>query len=188
MITGCCENQSGGLQSRSRTWFRWLAVVLLVLMVPYGAVTLMLTMLQRSLIFQPYRVAVIEPAELGRPAGGVHTVEVRSHDGLLLRGWHVLPDGRAARTREECDEELHSGRPLVIYFPGNAGNRTFRAQEIGVWTSQGASVLLFDFRGYGDNPGSPTEEHLAQDAHSIWRYAIADRGVPPNASSFTASR
>ncbi len=92
-------------------------------------------------------------------------------------GWHVLPDGVTARTRQQCDEELSSGRPLVIYFPGNAGNRTFRAQEIGVWTRLGADVFLFDYRGYGENPGSPTEEHLAQDAHSIWRYATADRGV-----------
>lgn len=162
---------------RCRRWLRSLFAPLLALLLVYAMVALMLTWLQRSLVFIPYRAAAIVPDELDWPAGQVHTVEVRSHDGLVLRGWHVLPDGRTAHTRQQCDAELQSGRPLVIYFPGNAGNRTFRGPEIGVWTSQDANVFLFDYRGYGDNPGSPTEEDLAQDAQSIWRYATTDVGV-----------
>jgi hypothetical protein len=79
------------LRYTRRRWLRAIAFLLLLTVAPYAMVTLMLTFLQRSLIFQPYRAAKIVPAELQRPAGGAHTVEVRSHDGLVLRGWHVLP-------------------------------------------------------------------------------------------------
>src|SRR5262249_3903266 len=40
-------------------------------------------------------------------------------------------------------------------------------------------VFLFDYRGYGDNPGEPTEESLAADARAAWRYTTKDRLVQP---------
>jgi len=180
MNSGDAKERGSHSSERQGKRFGWRrsAVLLLALLLPYGMVTLMLTFLQRSLIFQPYRARLIDPAELGLAQGVVHTVSVRSHDGLNLCGWLVLAAGRSAETPEQCDAELQSGRPLVLYFPGNAGNRSFRAQEISLWTSLGANVLLFDYRGYGDNPGSPSEEHLAKDAQSIWRFVTQQRGVP----------
>lgn len=37
--------------------------------------------------------------------------------------------------------------------------------------AHGMAVLLFDYRGYGGNPGQPTESGLADDvrtAHQFW--------------------
>ncbi len=68
----------------------------------------------------------------------------------------------------------------MIYFPGNAGHRGYRALELDVISRIGADVYLFDYRGYGDNPGSPSEEKLADDARSIWRTVTEKRGARPS--------
>src|SRR5262249_11966149 len=39
------------------------------------------------------------------------------------------------------------------------------------------SVLLLDYRGYGGNPGSPTEDGLLADARAARAYLL-DQGVP----------
>jgi hypothetical protein len=39
-------------------------------------------------------------------------------------------------------------------------------------------VLLFDYRGYGGNPGSPTEIGLARDVRAAQRYLVEQVGVP----------
>ena len=85
---------------------------------------------------------------------------------LELRGWHVLPVGRSAANREESDLELAEGRRLVLYFSGNAANRRYRVPEFGVFTDLGLDVFIFDYRGYGDNAGSPSEEMFLLDAQA----------------------
>jgi fermentation-respiration switch protein FrsA (DUF1100 family) len=152
--------------------------VVLLLVALYVLLAVMLALLQRTLIYHPLRAATIQPEDLEWPRGQVHTIELRTHDGLVLRGWHILPDGQQAQNANECDRALQSGQPLVIYFPGNAGHRAYRGEEIAVFTRQGAQVFLFDYRGYGDNPGSPSEALLARDAASIWDYATRERKVP----------
>jgi fermentation-respiration switch protein FrsA (DUF1100 family) len=98
---------------------------------------------------------------------------------LDLHGWHILPTGEIAADQDECDWQLSLGSPLVLYFSGNAGNRRYRTLECDIFTRLGCHVFLFDYRGYGDNAGSPSEERLAADAQAVWRYATAQRGVPP---------
>jgi fermentation-respiration switch protein FrsA (DUF1100 family) len=114
------------------------------------------------------------------PRGQVHTITVPAADQTVLHGWHVLPDGHTAANRAECDRELAAGRRLVLYFSGNAGNRRYRPLEFGIFTRLGADVFIFDYRGYGDNSGSPSEELLVSDARAIWNYATQERGVPAN--------
>lgn len=131
------------------------------------------------MIYLPVREHRIEPEDAGLPRGQVHTVILRTDDQLDLRGWLVLADGQSAATREECDRELASGRRLVLYFSGNGANRRYRVAEFRVLTSLGVDVINFDYRGYGDNLGSPSEERIAADARAIWDYVTRDRKVEP---------
>jgi uncharacterized protein len=39
-------------------------------------------------------------------------------------------------------------------------------------------VLLFDYRGYAANPGSPTEDGLARDARAAYRFLVDEAGFP----------
>lgn len=155
---------------------RLLRGLLLYAVLPYLGVAAMLTFFQRSLIYQGSRVESVPLSMAGR-AGNVHAVQITTHDGLGLNGWLFLAEGRTVENEEQCNRELCSGRSLVLYFPGNAGNRSHRASDCRDFTDLGANVVLVDYRGYADNPGAPTEEMLAADAMSIWREMTERRGV-----------
>lgn len=140
----------------------------------------MFSFLQRSLIYFPTHASSIEPGDAGLPPGQVQAIQVRATDEVILHGWHVLADGHSAVSRAESDRELAAGRPLVLYFSGNAGNRRYRSAEFAVFTGLELDVFICDYRGYGDNSGSPSEAKLASDARAIWDYATEERGVLPN--------
>jgi uncharacterized protein len=61
----------------------------------------------------------------------------------------------------------------VVVFNGNAGERSLRAPLAAALNRTGFSVLLFDYRGYGRNPGSPSERGLLNDAGAARAYVIA---------------
>jgi pimeloyl-ACP methyl ester carboxylesterase len=121
-----------------------LVVVLLV-----GLAVGMLTALQRRLIYFPDSTAVL-PA--GRVIDGADDLTLHTSDGLELSAWFVPP-------RPASDTHL-----AVLVAPGNGGNRSARVGLATGLSRRGFAVLLMDYRGYGGNPGSPTEEGLARDA------------------------
>ncbi|MGE5192108.1 MAG: alpha/beta hydrolase [Deltaproteobacteria bacterium] len=133
----------------------------------------------RKQTYSPVRADDLSPERWQLPGGRVHAVALQTDDGLTLNGWHFLADGCSAANRAECDRELSAGRPLALYFPGNSGHRGDRVAEAGVLTRAGADVLLFDYRGYGDNMGTPAEDAFAADARAAWRYATVERRVTP---------
>jgi uncharacterized protein len=113
---------------------------------------------QRSLIFLPSgSVPAVE-----RVLPGAQEVALTTEDGLELLAWHL---------------EASSDRATVLVAPGNAGNRAARAPLARALHTHGLGVLLLDYRGYGGNPGTPTEEGLARDARAARRYLVQRAGV-----------
>src|SRR4051812_22096674 len=111
--------------------------------------------LQRRLIYLP-DTRSMPPAATVLP--GAVDVELTTADELRLRAWW-LPDP---------DDD---GAPAVLVAQGNGGARDLRAPLARALADQGLSVLLFDYRGYGGNPGSPSEQGLA----------LGGRAPPPGA-------
>ena len=66
----------------------------------------------------------------------------------------------------------------VLFAPGNGGNRAGRAGLAEELSDRGLAVLLMDYRGYGGNPGSPSEDGLAADADAAVA-ALQELGYPP---------
>lgn len=62
---------------------------------------------------------------------------------------------------------------------GNGGDRSTRAALAVALNRMGLSVLLFDYRGYGGNPGRPSEEGLAADARAAQAWLAAQPEVDP---------
>ncbi len=85
-----------------------------------------------------------------------HSVE--TEDGIELSAWVRVDDGAV-------------DRPLVIVFPGNAGNRAGRVPLGNQLANAGYDVVLGEYRGYGGNPGTPSEDGLIADAVAITRLA-----------------
>ena len=94
---------------------------------------------------------VVTPDDAG--FGMAESVRLRTEDGLDLGAWFA----RAASTPH---------RGTIIVFNGNAGNRSYRGTLGARFVQAGFAVLLFDYRGYGGNPGSPSEDGLAADARA----------------------
>ena len=116
--------------------------------------------LQRKLVYFP-DTAPVPPAATVLDGG--RDVELTTSDGLRLGAWWLPADDPAA--------------PAVLVAPGNGGARQLRAPLARALAREGLSVLLVDYRGYGGNPGSPSEEGLARDVRAA-RQWLLDAGVP----------
>jgi fermentation-respiration switch protein FrsA (DUF1100 family) len=57
--------------------------------------------------------------------------------------------------------------PLVVVFPGNAGNRATRLPLGNGLAERGFCVMLGEYRGYGGNAGSPDEASLIGDGRAM---------------------
>jgi fermentation-respiration switch protein FrsA (DUF1100 family) len=114
---------------------------------------------QRSLLYFP-EAGPLPPADT--VLSGVEELSLRTEDGLSLGAWFIRPSGPA------------SGFTLLV-CNGNAGDRSHRAGLARRLTAAGHAVLLFDYRGYGGNPGTPTEHGLALDARAALAY-LRSRG------------
>ena len=70
-------------------------------------------------------------------------------------------------------------RGVVLFCHGNAGNISHRLDTIRQFHELGLSVLIFDYRGYGQSTGRPTEKGTYRDADAAWDYLVEQRGIPP---------
>lgn len=161
-------------------WRRNVIRFLRIVLVLWVLVIAMFAVFQRSLIYLPQRVAAVNPEEFGWSAERCQPIKVSASDGITLNGWLILADGHAARSASDFDEQLQQGRPLVLYFCGNGGHRGYRQRSIRTLTNLGGDVVICDYRGYGDNVGSPTEKLLIADAHAIWKYLTEIRRIAAN--------
>jgi fermentation-respiration switch protein FrsA (DUF1100 family) len=109
---------------------------------------------QRRMIYFPFGT-VPSPASVGLDRA--EEVTFTTEDGLTLHGWFVPADSTPVRF-------------TVIVFNGNAGHRAMRAPLAAALARHGVASLLFDYRGYGDNAGAPSEAGLVRDAHAVRAY------------------
>lgn len=136
---------------------------MLVVLLLGGAVVAMLWALQRQLIYFPDN-APVPPA--GNVLAGSRDVTLRTADGLELGAWYV-----------PAADPVDTGMAVLV-APGNGGNRAGRAGFADELSRRGLAVLLMDYRGYGGNPGSPSEDGLALDADAAVE-ALTELGYPP---------
>ena len=122
----------------------------LVFVAVVGVFLALIWALQRRLIYFPSRGPVPEAADV---IDGARDVTLETGDGLELGAWFVAPQG--------ADKDV-----AVLVANGNAGNRSSRAPLAEALADEGLSVLLFDYRGYGGNDGSPSEEGIRMDVRA----------------------
>jgi uncharacterized protein len=151
-----------------------LLVVAALLLAPLG----LLWAFQRRLIYFP-SPGPVPPAATVLP--GAAEVSFPTADGLRLQGWFVPPtpvDGRRPVPGRRAT--LPEGAPAVLICNGNGGDRSMRAALAAVFSRLGLAVLLFDYRGYGGNPGAPSEAGLAADARAALAYLAGRPDVDPD--------
>lgn len=140
----------------------WVVRAMLIAIVVLALLLAVVWVFQRRLIYYPSSGSVPPAAAV---LDGARDVTLRTSDGLRLGAWFVPPDGP--------DRDM-----AVLVAGGNGGDRSVRAPLAAALADHGFSVLLFDYRGYAGNPGSPTEEGLARDVRAAYRFLVEDADVP----------
>jgi hypothetical protein len=134
-----------------------LGAILKILLGVAVCVTLLAWIFQERLIFFP------RPLESKPARPGVEEVAIVAADGATLRGWVVRGEGAPAQ--------------LVIYFGGNAEEVSWLTAAGGDFA--GWSLLLLNYRGYGESEGRPGEKELLADALAAYDHASRLGGVDP---------
>ncbi|MBL4804041.1 MAG: alpha/beta hydrolase, partial [Alphaproteobacteria bacterium] len=88
-------------------------------------------------------------------APDMQLVEITTEDGLVLKSWYKKAD---------------DGQPTFLAFHGNGGTIWHLIPQARKITGEGYGLLLAEYRYYGGNEGTPSEEGLYKDAeaHFAW--------------------
>ena len=113
---------------------------------------------QPRMIFFPLRTLGATPTDWGY---GYEDVTLEAEDGISLHGWYIPREG---------------ARRVVLFLHGNAGNISHRRESVEIFHQLGLGVFIFDYRGYGQSEGTPSEAGLYRDAFAAWRYLTGVRG------------
>lgn len=133
--------------------------IILSVAIAYGAVVLLMYLLQSQMVYHPQKNITQTPSNVGLP---FEDVTFSTEDKVNLHGWYIPADEAEA---------------TVLYFHGNAGNISGRLQTIELLNSLGLNVFIFDYRGYGKSEGHATEEGTYRDAQAAWDYLVSEKNV-----------
>jgi fermentation-respiration switch protein FrsA (DUF1100 family) len=147
----------------TRPPLRLAAQALLWIFVVTALLWALVNVMKRSTLFFPdkYPVGQWDVSRLD-PRPSDHTIT--TSDGVKLHAWLFAA--------KEPDS------PLLIFFHGNGGNLSHRADTAEALARRGISVLLFDYRGYGRSEGSPGESKLYVDGLAVYDYARTTLHAP----------
>ncbi|KJE96342.1 abhydrolase domain-containing protein 12B [Capsaspora owczarzaki ATCC 30864] len=178
-------------------WLRTLAKLTAVVAVVYAGIVaaVMLSPAFQAVFVYLHVLRIPFPTHYTAPhlhgLHGARPVTITTQDGLTLGAWHILPAGpltlhaEMAMVRGEAQDEVFdrllqtSQAKIIIYFHGNAGTRGVghRVDFYRTVTSHlGAHVLTFDYRGFGESEGTPTEDGLNLDAFAAYEWVLSRIG------------
>ena len=118
---------------------------------------------QRRLIYLPDTEREA-PSEAG--LRGVREVELETPDGAQLIAWYI---------------PAAPGKPTLLYFHGNAGSLSDRADRIKRFAGAGYGVFMPSYRGYSGSTGTPSELAINADARLAYEHlrglGVAERAI-----------
>ncbi|MFB2923478.1 alpha/beta hydrolase [Aerosakkonema funiforme] len=137
------------------------------LAIAYTFICLFLWFGQERLLFWPSRVIKKTPSFYNLNYQNVR-LPVSTKDGKIeiIHGWWIPASNPQA--------------PIILYFHHNAINIGANVSQAEDFHKLGYSVLLIDYRGFGQSEGNfPTESQVYQDAEAAWNYLINTRKISP---------
>jgi uncharacterized protein len=105
---------------------------------------------QDRLIYFPDPTPPAPPALVGLPQ--VQEIRLQTADGLSILAWSLPP--------------ARPDAPMILYLHGNGGHVGYRAERVRRFAQLGWGALFVQWRGYGGNPGSPSEDGLTEDGRA----------------------
>lgn len=131
----------------------------IVLFVAYLGWAVVLYNMQSKFLYRPVKDVLYTPGELSLE---YEDVVFQSDDGLELSGWWVPAE---------------DSKFTVLFCHGNGGNIMHRLDSINVFSKLGLSCFVFDYRGYGNSRGEPSEEGTYLDVEAAYEWLIKEKKV-----------
>lgn len=135
-------------------------IVFLCLGLVYVSIAVCFYVLQENLVYHPNHDVAYTPQDLGLV---YDEVGLYTPDGMRLQVWYV-PAAQA--------------QGVVLFCHGNAGNIGYRLDTIRIIHELGFDVCIFDYRGYGNSSGKPTEQGTYADVETVWHWLVKERQIP----------
>ncbi|MEE9371365.1 MAG: alpha/beta hydrolase [Sedimentisphaerales bacterium] len=133
-----------------------------VLFIAYCGLGVILYLMQPVFLYSPTREVTYTPGGLGLD---FENVVFKTSDGLKLTGWYI----------PAANSEL-----TVLFCHGNGGNMMHRLDSINIFYNLGLNCFIFDYRGYGNSEGKPTEEGTYLDAAAAYKWLTEEKKIPPD--------
>ncbi|XP_072437400.1 lysophosphatidylserine lipase ABHD12 [Chiloscyllium punctatum] len=165
--------------------FKKLAVWLLAVYICIPFIVKICPAIQAKLVFLnfvrlPYFIDLKRPQDQG--LNHTWNFYLKPEETITIGAWHTVPASlwKEAQGKDQMWYEgtLALGHPIILYFHGNAGTRggDHRVQLYKVLSSQGYHVVAFDYRGWGDSEGTPSESGMTTDAVYTYKWLKARSG------------
>lgn len=135
------------------------SIVTILALVAVGFPLLMYLM-QDQLLFYPQPLSEARRAAIQQRFPAVKEI-VLHEEGKALQAWHI---------------EGSAGKPLVIYFGGNAEDVSWMIEDARSRVP-GTGWLLVSYPGYGGSDGSPSEAAITADALRWYDHAVKQLGA-----------
>ncbi len=110
-------------------------------------------------LYVPERFESLSPTSVSLPFEDINFLTA---DGESLNGWFIPAMG---------------AKVTILYCHGNAGNISNRLSRLNHFYKMGFNVFIFDYRGYGNSTGKPSEKGLYLDAQAAYDYVITRKDV-----------
>jgi fermentation-respiration switch protein FrsA (DUF1100 family) len=142
-----------------------------VLFIAYCGLALYLYFMQPTFLYGPMREVPYTPGELGLD---FESIVFKSNDGLLLSGWYI-PARKPGHGARDPGHEM-----TVLFCHGNGGNMFHRLDSISILHNLGLNCFIFDYRGYGQSEGKPSEEGTYLDARAAYKWLTEEKKESAN--------
>jgi len=155
-----------------------------VLFIAYWGLGLVLYFMQPKFLYGPVREVFYTPDELGLD---FEKVFFKSDDGLMLSGWYI-PAPLEVRTEAvsvQPGDSLLTGHAkgselTVLFCHGNGGNIMHNLDSINILYNLGLNCFIFDYRGYGNSEGKPSEEGTYLDSRAAYKWLTKEKKISPD--------
>ena len=126
----------------------------------YIGLCILLFLRQSHMVYYPASQIILTPSSIGLE---YEDVCFTASDGERITAWFVPAE---------------NARGTMLMCHGNGGNIGDRMHSIELFHNLGLNVFIFDYRGYGNSSGRPSEGGMYQDALGAWNYLTRVKHVP----------
>ncbi|WP_088034187.1 alpha/beta hydrolase [Evansella clarkii] len=136
-------------------------IILLLPLIIY----LLFYIFQDSILFYPQPLTEERLDDIDKNYEDVQEIILEMKDGTTVHGWLA-------------ESKTESPSPLLIYYGGNAEEVSYLIEQANKLENR--SVLLMNYRGYGNSEGSPGEAEMFSDALEIYDYISGKETIDDN--------